>query len=262
MQASVTGVGCWLRGVHSWQQWQTAAADSFTAAQAAEWEAPKPAAIPARERRRAGLTINLAVEVVHQACEQAGLDKHLPASFFVSAMGDTDITDYMCRKLAQPEKLLSPTKFHNSVHNAASGYWTISAENRTPSGYVGGYQNSFAVGLLETLCWSVAEQRPAALAAYDIRNAAPFQDICPVDEHLGLALIVSPADDGVALRAEVQTEARGALQPHHAHLQHLAMVNPAGRGLSLLEALLTPRGQWLSFAVGSGTFLNVQVGTR
>ena len=97
-----------------------------------EFSSPKPQAVPPKERRRAGLMINLAVEVAHQACENAGVDKTVIPSVFVSALGDTAITDYMCRKLSQPEKMLSPTKFHNSVHNAPSGYWTISSENRMP----------------------------------------------------------------------------------------------------------------------------------
>ncbi len=40
---------------------------------------------------------------------------------FVSAHGDLSINDYACSTLATDPSVLSPTRFHNSVHNAAGG---------------------------------------------------------------------------------------------------------------------------------------------
>ena len=39
---------------------------------------------------------------------------------FTSTHGDLAITDYMCQTLATAPSEISPTKFHNSVHNAAA----------------------------------------------------------------------------------------------------------------------------------------------
>jgi hypothetical protein len=214
--------------------------------------APRPEAIAPRERRRAGLMINLAVTVAHEACERAGLDKSEPASVFASAMGDTAITDYMCRKLAAPEKLLSPTKFHNSVHNAPSGYWTISAGNRAPSSFVGGFRESFGAGLLEASSQAIAAAAPVLLVASDIACEAPFDTIEPVQESLGIALVVAPAGwrpkgpvlarAALAYRAEPGALAHeGALAPDHPWLAALAQANPVGAGLTLVERLCGAR---------------------
>lgn len=212
--------------------------------------APRPEAIAPRERRRAGLMINLAVAVAHEACERAGLDKSEPASVFASAMGDTAITDYMCRKLAAPEKLLSPTKFHNSVHNAPSGYWTISAGNRAPSSFVGGFRESFGAGLLEASSQAIAAAAPVLLVASDIACEAPFDSIEPVQESLGLALVVAPAgwrsEGPVLARAALSYRAErapeGAVAPDHPWLAALARANPIGAGLTLIERLCGARG--------------------
>ena len=51
---------------------------------------------------------------------------------FASTYGDLAITDYMCSTLAKAPMTLSPTRFHNSVHNAAAGYWSIATACRQP----------------------------------------------------------------------------------------------------------------------------------
>src|SRR3546814_16767116 len=55
----------------------------------------------------------------------AGRDPASLPSVFASTHGDLPIMDYMCATLASEPRTISPTKFHNSVHNAAAGYWTI-----------------------------------------------------------------------------------------------------------------------------------------
>ncbi len=222
---------------------------------------PKPLAIEARERRRAGLMINLAVEVAHQACAHAGLDPSSLPSVFVSAMGDTEITDYMCRKLAQPEKLLSPTKFHNSVHNAPSGYWSISADNHAPSTFVGGYMHSFGAGLLEAVSQSVTAQAPVLLVAYDIADTVPFHAVTPIDESFACALVVAPGgsgssdaktDSGLNVSAQValSTEGDQASSVISPLLSEHVEANPAARGLVLLDhAVCVQQGKLANAAV-------------
>ena len=83
--------------------------------------------LAANERRRAPETVAVALEVALAACSDAGRDpKRLP-SVFASTHGDLAITDYMAETLAADPRAISPTRFHNSVHNAAAGYWTIGA---------------------------------------------------------------------------------------------------------------------------------------
>lgn len=275
---AIEGFGVWARGLQGTEEFIAAHNSGYNALTDAEFVNPKPAAIPPKERRRAGLMINLAVEVAHQACEHAGIDRSVVPSVFASAMGDTAITDYMCRKLAQPEKLLSPTKFHNSVHNAPSGYWTISAENRAPSSFVGGFRESFGAGLLEAASQSLSFETPVLLVAYDIANSAPFHDIVPVDETLGVALVVSAstsagrtglAHGSLAYKAVDSSDPEAAASaPASDSLKLIAAGNPVGNSLALLELLagLDPlrntsplaQEQSLRFAAAPGAFVELR----
>ncbi len=249
------GVGVWGPGLTDFASLCDRAAG--VEAEDMAFVAPKPEAIPARERRRAGLMINLAVTVAHQACEHARVDKQTLPSVFVSAMGDTDITDYMCRKLAMPDKLLSPTKFHNSVHNAPSGYWSISAGNHAPSTFVGGYTESFAAGLLEAASQAQAAGTPVLLVAYDIANAPPFSEVTPVAHSFACALVVAPVEMAASVRMpdntclstaqrllNVQTEitmigaSSPAPMPQATPLAQLARANPMAVSLALLEQVV------------------------
>ena len=253
MKVSISGLALWGRGLTSYQDLVQATQAGALPADA-EFVTPKPEEIPARERRRAGLMINLATALAHQACEHAGVDKSLVPSVFVSCMGDTDITDYMCRKLTQPEKLLSPTKFHNSVHNAASGYWTISAENHAPSTFVGGFDHSVGAGMLEAISQVHAANQAVLLVAYDIANRPPFSALCPVEESFGAALVFTPehwpaADAQLSLQLDVELDglpvprSGASADSNHgnvasADLERLMKANPSASCLPLMEQLV------------------------
>ena len=221
--------------------------------------APKPEAIPARERRRAGLLINLAVQVAHEACENAGVAKNTLPSVFASALSDTAVTDYMCRKLAQPEKMLSPTKFHNSVHNAPSGYWTISSENRAPSSYVAGFEHTVGSGLMEAISQSQAAGSPVLLVCYDIAVSAPFDELLNITESLAVSCIIGRPRDGSPSFTTQLTKRQPATQPGHPFLAARAQANPAGELLQLIESTLVPNAHArLSLPVSNGTSLELE----
>lgn len=210
--------------------------------------------------------INLAVEVAHQACEQARVDKSNLASVFVSGMGDTDITDYMCRKLTQQEKLLSPTKFHNSVHNAPSGYWSISAENRAPSTFVAGGLESVGMGLLEAASLAVDTDDQVLLVGYDIANKQPFDNITPIPVSLGFALVLgtqSNPDSALQRRVTLTTKVESNPStdaPARPLLRKLQSQNPAGQSLALLEALVSSSSeQTINIAAGPDYLLQANI---
>ena len=235
MKVAVRGIGLWSRGLAGMADFAAARQDGFAALAGATFAAPRPAAIPARERRRAGLAINLAVEVAHQACEAAQVDKATIPSVFASALGDSATMDYMCRKLAGRDKLLSPTKFHNSVHNAPSGYWTISTGNRAPSTFISCFLHSFAAGLLEAASQAVAADGAVLLVASDIAATDPLNDLAAITETFGAAFVIEPA--GAAPGAEVRFVAEPAEPPvpRTAALAALAEGNPVGCALALIE---------------------------
>lgn len=255
MNVAVTGIGLWARGITSLADFAAARRDEFAGLDEAGFDGPRAAAIPARERRRAGLAINLCVEVAHQACEVAGIDKSSVPSVFASAMGDTAITDYMCRKLAGADKLLSPTQFHNSVHNAPACYWAISAANRAPNTFIGGFLESFGAAFFEASSQAIGHGGPVLLVGYDVATAPPLDDVAAIAETLAVALVVTPARRArwsqvlSAMAAEVRFVAEPACppRPRAPFLVRLAAANPIGGALALLEQCVSGDQRTLRF---------------
>src|SRR5580692_4610479 len=131
---------------------------------------PQPAILPPNERRRALDTVAVALEVAQAACANAGRDPAQLPMVFASTYGDLAITDYMCSTLAKAPTTLSPTRFHNSVHNAAAGYWTIATGCREPYCALGAGVYTFATGLFAAAVQVCADQTDVLLVAYDIES--------------------------------------------------------------------------------------------
>jgi hypothetical protein len=89
------------------------------------FHAPTPSLLTPAERRRAPATVALALEVATAAAAMSGRNAAELTTVFTSVHGDLAINDAMCRALIEAPRLVSPTKFINSVHNAPAGYWAI-----------------------------------------------------------------------------------------------------------------------------------------
>ena len=146
-EASVAGIGFWARGLPGWDAARAYVAEGQLPG--APPARPSPQLLAPNERRRAPETVAVALEVALAACTAAGRDPATLASVFASTHGDLAITDYMCATLVEAPRTISPTKFHNSVHNAAAGYWTIGAGAMAPATAISAFDASFAQGLLE-----------------------------------------------------------------------------------------------------------------
>ncbi len=110
-----------------------------------------PAALPPAERRRAGTVIRLALLAGAQAVEQSGRAAGSLPAVFASSGGDGENCHALCTALAEAERSVSPTRFHNSVHNAAAGYWSIAHGCTEASVTLCAYDASFAAGFLEAV---------------------------------------------------------------------------------------------------------------
>ncbi len=187
----VNGVALWSQRLPGWER----ARRILAGAEPAPAElAPRPAPelLPPTERRRAPDTVSVALEAALSACKSAGLDPKSLPSVFSSMHGDLAITDYMCATMASTPALVSPTKFHNSVHNAAAGYWTIAADCTRPYTSLSAGDHSFGAGLLETCVQALAGRENVLLVAYDIDARGPLAPVASSKGLLSVALIVSP----------------------------------------------------------------------
>lgn len=155
---------------------------------------PAPALLGPNERRRAPDTVLAALQAAEAACgaSQAAADARQLASVFTSAHGDLATVDALCRSLAEAPRLLSPTRFHHSVHNAPSGYWAIATGSHAPGTALAAHEASGAAGWLEAAAIALAEDRPVLLAGADSAACGPLASVHASRGLLGMALVLSP----------------------------------------------------------------------
>ena len=129
---------------------------------------------------------------------------------------------------------MSPTRFHNSVHNAPAGYWSIFARSRAPSTTLCGYDRSFAAGLLEAAAQTVVEQRPVLLVAYDLPYPEPIRTLWPVTRPFAASLLLAPQAAGIARELHVELAAGAAEPAWPEFLPRELASNPAAQALNVL----------------------------
>jgi hypothetical protein len=152
---------------------------------------PAPSLLPPAERRRAPDTVAVSLEVAARACESAGRDPKLLPSVFACTNGDLHISDAICDTLAKTPTLVSPIRFHNSVHNAAAGYWTIATGCMKPYTAVSAHGFTFGQGLLESAAQVMCEETPVLYVAYDIEARGPVGTMQPSRGVLAGAVVLS-----------------------------------------------------------------------
>jgi Beta-ketoacyl synthase, N-terminal domain len=218
--------------------------------------------LPPAERRRTVPTVKLALAVGIEAFAAAGRDPAETATVFASSGGDGETIHQILAALASDEREVSPTRFHNSVHNAPAGYWSIATRSHAPSTSIGCHDATFAAGLLEAAVQAAVEERATALVAYDIGYPEPLHSVRPVGALFGTALVLVP---WVSPRSFARLEL--ALRPRasdystmeDAALERLRMGSPAGRSLPLLATLARSAADIVTLEYMSGLMLAVSV---
>lgn len=245
----VGGVGIIGPGLPSWNE----SREILAGRQAyAGGELPRLLAgrLPAAERRRSTAVTRLAIDTAEQALPP-GINADEVATVFSSSGGEVEIIHRIFEGLATTERLVSPTQFHNSVHNAASGYWSIATGSRNASTSLSCFDDSFAMGLLETAGQTSAEGTMALLVAYDFPPLQPILRARPLLAPFAASLLLAPAPSELGL-AELTIElgdsdSDDAARMQDAGLEALRLGNPAARSLPLLAALARSESAELSF---------------
>ena len=200
---------------------------------------PAPELLPPNERRRAPDTVAVALEAALAACRNADLAPASLACVFSSTHGDLAITDYMCATLASTPAQLSPTRFHNSVHNAAAGYWTIAAECTRPYTALSAGEHTFGAALLEASVQALSSAQNILLVTYDIDARGPLAAMAPSKGLLSAALVLGPTRGPHALAHFDLTLTQGGLTLSQARPENAALVagNASEACLPFMEAL-------------------------
>jgi len=140
----VGGIGVLGPGLNDWPQ--TAAVLSGQQPYvAAPTVLPVPAMLPPAERRRTGRVVKVALAVALEATSNAGANPERMPSVFSSSGSDGHICHEICQALALTAREVSPTRFSNSVHNVAAGYWSIATGSMSESNVLCAFDASFVL---------------------------------------------------------------------------------------------------------------------
>lgn len=238
LNAFIDGIGVWGPGLEGWVQTATALSAPAGYVPHAP-QLPSITLLPPAERRRISPTIKLALAVAHEAVLAAEQDASMLAAIFSSSGGDGDTIHAILEALTTPAREVSPTKFHNSVHNAPSGYWALATQCREPSTTLCAHDFSFAAGLWEAVTQMHDEHRAVLAVSYDKSYPEPLHSTRPIEGLFAVALVLAPTRGprSIAQLAIAPSKFSKASVLSDPALERLRLTNPAARSLPLLQSL-------------------------
>jgi len=199
---------------------------------------PVPELLPAAERRRSSDITKLSLAVMLEALAAAKLDPKTLPSVFTSSSGDGNNCHAINETLASDDRDISPTRFHNSVHNAAAGYCGIATGAMTPSSVLCAHDASFGAGLLEAMAQVTVDKTSCVLVAGDTSYPEPMNTVRTIYDAVGAALVLAPKPSTQSIaRIEIFITNDDATRLEDNVLEALRLSVPAARGLPLLHAL-------------------------
>jgi len=245
--AGIAGVGLVAPGIENWQyakQFLTAEMNYDISAAFPQLKLPL---LSANERRRTTDTIKVALDCGLQAI--ADIDSATAGRFsdsglssvFASSCGDLNIVDGILNALTLPGKPVSPTCFHNSVHNAPAGYWSIASKSSAASTSIAAGEYTFSVGLLEALTQVEVYQHAVLYVAYDVVPPPLLRKHTDIAVSYGVAILLQPElkDWSIVAKVDASNSSLTTLENHG--LEQLRTANPAANSLPLLDALANQR---------------------
>lgn len=258
----IVGLGAWSERFANWSE-------LATGVRTGTWQGGtplQPARIAPRERRRAPKPVKMAIEVMSQACDMAGREPASVATVFSSAMGDMQITDYMCSALAVRPREISPTRFHNSVHNAPSGYWSIATGSHAPASAISAYCYTAPMAFLEAAIQALEEKVAVLVVTQEMAAPVALKDTCPTDCDFAAALLLAPVGYSAAPLVSVHFDVRGEASGWPAlprDLEGEFSIHPGAGLLPLLAAIALDTAQaprYLSFPLSTLSRMELVLG--
>lgn len=146
--------------------------------------------LPPAERRRASPIIKAGISAGLEACLDAEISPTDLQTIFTSSGGDGANCIAICEQLATDDPLISPTRFHNSVHNTVAGYWGIATRCMRPSQAISAEDGSFAAGLLEAAIQTIVSGLPTLLISYDTSYPEPLNTFRKISDTAAIALVI------------------------------------------------------------------------
>ena len=255
----IAGIGLLGPGLNGWAAAQPSLA-GLAPFEAAPVTPPVPSLLPATERRRTGPSVRLALAVAAEAAQASGLPPEEIDTVFASSNGEAQVIVSILEALHAPDGAISPTQFHNSVHNAAAGYWGIAVGSARPSVSLGGHDFVFATGLMQAAAQVVTQRAPVLFVVHDVPLPPPLRALRPGEGSFAVAFVLVPgaAPHGM-LRvgyAPAGPASEPVLPPDFAAMR---ASNPAARALPLLVALARRQPATLCLGLPEAAALEIVV---
>lgn len=237
LSAYIGGIGILGPGFDNWPQ-AAAILAGRQPYRSAPTQLPTPGTLPPAERRRTGRVVKLALAIAYEAAANAEADATQIPSVFCSSGSDGHICHEICQALALSSREVSPTRFSNSVHNVAAGYWSIATGSMAEANVLCAFDASFVAGLLDALAQTAVDRQAVLLVAYDTEYPPPLQAKRPIPDAFGVAMVLTPERSSTSLaRIDlVLTDENADLIPDDG-LEALRIAIPAARSLPLLRLL-------------------------
>jgi hypothetical protein len=259
MRVWLSGIGISAAGVPDWES-----ARAFIAGdrefELFEYRYRAPELLGGAERRRCPVSVKLALDVAEQARAMAGVEGADMAGVFASMTSDGPIVTRCLATLADDPHYLSPTDFHNSVHNAAVGYWAIATGSRHGATSLTAAEDSFAAALLKGVMQALSGDVPVLLCVYDVPFDAPLDVRVGIPVPFGAAMVLHgtpPATNLASLDLALEEGEAAPSRPLRDFWSGVFETNPAAGIIPLAEQIaLMGRGEEPVVNVGAvGSFM-------
>ena len=260
MRVFLEAVGVVARGLRGWDASRAVLAGE-SAYEATALATFDPDFLPANERRRITPTIRVALQAASEALQNTPVSAHEIGTVFASECGDLTISDRICSAAAAPGHPVSPTDFHNSVHNAPAGYWAIGNACRSPSTSVSAGSASFAAGLVEAATQLICDRAPVLLVCYDEPPPDALADLWHVDGTFAVALLLRDQRHEACIgtvTVEISASEAEITPLRNAALRPLLQGNGAAQCLPLLEMVARGETGRCRLHYVNGMLLNVE----
>ncbi|MGS0679945.1 beta-ketoacyl synthase chain length factor [Shewanella sp. 125m-7] len=189
LKFSILSWGAWspqYQQACEWLNWPMPVSDA-TVLHAA---VPKLSHVPAMQRRRLSKLTKIILEAVNQ-CQPAEQCR----SVFASQHGEINRTIGLLENIVD-ESPLSPTGFSQSVHNTASGIFSILTANQAQSTSIAAGSNTFSQAFIESYGQLHADPEPLLLVYADEPVPQVYQQFTSEPAWpIAVAFMLAPADD-------------------------------------------------------------------
>lgn len=231
----ITGIGLFAVGFRDLSAFVAGTPDPTVSDASNPW-------VPSRLGRGTSPLTRMLGEVAAQAAGRGGVDPHACATIYSSALGEFETMVVLLDTIFRGDGQLSPMRFKNSVHNAASGLGSIGQSNAGFSTALAAGPRSFEAAMLEGLVLASETGQDVIVSVADDRLPEPFTALGPPSGlAVGLALRCdAPAESilGTITALMTRPESAPAVTRFQGRLMQAYRGNPTLSALPLVEALL------------------------